>query len=102
LPVSRETGAFEKPLALTHEATPLCPFIAAAVEIADPEHPALVRAREYKKSVAARLTETAREAGAADPDCSGSSWRCCSTAPRPGPGPLALTPSRPPPTSRPR
>lgn len=57
--------------AFTHAPTPLCPFIAAAVEIADPEHPARVRAREYKKSVATRLTETAREAGAADPELLG-------------------------------
>ena len=47
---------------------PLCPFIAAAVEIADPGHPARVRARDYKKAFAARLTETAREAGATDPE----------------------------------
>jgi len=46
----------------------LCPFIAAAVEIPDPEHPARLLALEYKKAIAARLAETAREAGAADPD----------------------------------
>jgi AcrR family transcriptional regulator len=47
---------------------PLCPFIAAAVEIADPGHPARVRARDYKKAFAARLTDTAREAGATNPE----------------------------------
>jgi AcrR family transcriptional regulator len=47
---------------------PLCPFIAAAVEINDPEHPARVRAAEYKRAFAARLTEAAREAGAAEPE----------------------------------
>src|ERR1700760_4976872 len=47
---------------------PLCPFIAAAVEIPDPDHPARVYARDYKKAFAARLTEAAREAGAADPE----------------------------------
>jgi AcrR family transcriptional regulator len=47
---------------------PLCPFIAAAVEIHDPGHPARVYARDYKKAFAARLTETAREAGATDPE----------------------------------
>jgi len=47
---------------------PLCPFIAAAVEIHDPEHPARVHARDYKKAFAMRLTETAREAGATDPE----------------------------------
>ena len=47
---------------------PLCPFIAAAVEINDPDHPARLRARDYKTAFAARLTETAREAGATDPE----------------------------------
>jgi AcrR family transcriptional regulator len=47
---------------------PLCPFIAAAVEIHDPSHPARVHARDYKKAFAARLTETAREAGATNPE----------------------------------
>jgi AcrR family transcriptional regulator len=70
-PRERLLAVFESPLAVTNDATPLCPFIAAAVEIADPEHPARVRAREYKKSVAARLTETAREAGADDPELLG-------------------------------
>ena len=50
---------------------PLCPFIAAAVEIADPEHPARVRARKYKEAVTARLTEAAREMGAANPELLG-------------------------------
>nr|WSW65032.1 TetR/AcrR family transcriptional regulator [Streptomyces sp. NBC_00995] len=48
--------------------TPLCPYIAAAVELHDPQHPASQCARDYKKAVAARLADTAREAGAADPD----------------------------------
>ncbi|WP_399944014.1 hypothetical protein ACGH52_30805 [Streptomyces sp. BBFR25] len=48
--------------------TPLCPYIAAAVELHDPEHPASQYAREYKKAVAGRLADTAREAGAADPE----------------------------------
>jgi AcrR family transcriptional regulator len=48
--------------------SPLCPFIAAAVEIHDPDHPARVYARDYKQAVAARLTETAREAGATNPE----------------------------------
>jgi AcrR family transcriptional regulator len=48
--------------------SPLCPFIAAAVEINDPAHPARVHASGYKKAFAARLTDTAREAGAADPE----------------------------------
>ncbi|MBO1756881.1 TetR/AcrR family transcriptional regulator [Allobranchiibius sp. CTAmp26] len=48
--------------------SPLCPFIAAAVEIADPAHPARLYARDYKTAFAARLTDTAREAGATDPE----------------------------------
>ena len=47
---------------------PLCPFIAAAVEIHDPGHPARVYARDYKRAFAARLADTAREAGATDPE----------------------------------
>jgi AcrR family transcriptional regulator len=47
---------------------PLCPFIAAAVEINDPGHPARVYARQYKKALAARLAETAREADATNPE----------------------------------
>ena len=47
---------------------PLCPFIAAAVEIHDPDHPARLYARDYKRALAARLAETAREAGATDPE----------------------------------
>ena len=47
---------------------PLCPFIAAAVEIPDPGHPARRYARDYKQALAARFTDTAREAGATDPE----------------------------------
>ena len=48
--------------------SPLCPYIAAAVEIPDPGHPARVHARDYKNAFAARLTDTAREAGATHPE----------------------------------
>ncbi|MEU1534106.1 TetR/AcrR family transcriptional regulator [Streptomyces fagopyri] len=48
--------------------TPLCPYINAAVELNDPQHPASQYARDYKTAVAARLADTAREAGAADPE----------------------------------
>jgi len=37
---------------------PLCPYIAAAVELHDPQHPASQYARDYKKAVAARLADT--------------------------------------------
>jgi AcrR family transcriptional regulator len=58
----------ERLLAVFDIHSPLCPFIAAAVEIQDTGHPARVYARDYKKAFAARLTEAAREAGATDPE----------------------------------
>jgi AcrR family transcriptional regulator len=58
----------ERLLAAFDVHAPLCPFIAAAVEIPDPGHPARVQARDYKKAFAARLTDTAREAGATNPE----------------------------------
>lgn len=58
----------ERLLAVFDVHAPLCPFIAAAVEIPDPGHPARVYARDYKNAFAARLTEAAREAGATDPE----------------------------------
>src|ERR1022692_2413058 len=48
--------------------TPMCPYIAASIEIHDPQHPARQYARDYKKAFAARFAETAREAGAANPE----------------------------------
>jgi hypothetical protein len=48
--------------------SPLCPFIAAAVEIQDPDHQARDIASDYKKAIAARFAETAREAGATNPE----------------------------------
>jgi AcrR family transcriptional regulator len=59
--------ARERLLAVFHVHSPLCPLIAAAVEIADASHPARVHARDYKQAFAARLAETAREAGATNP-----------------------------------
>ncbi|WP_410630994.1 TetR/AcrR family transcriptional regulator [Amycolatopsis sp. cmx-4-83] len=68
-PRERLLAAFEAPANATEDdITPLCPFIGAAVEIHDPDHPARQRAHDYKKAVAARLAETAREAGATNPD----------------------------------
>jgi AcrR family transcriptional regulator len=62
-PRQRLHAANDKPAS-----TPLCPYIAAAVELHDPEHPASRYARDYKTAIAARLTETAREAGATNPE----------------------------------
>src|SRR6476469_7395801 len=58
----------ERLLAVFDIHSPLCPFIRAAVEIQDPDHPARLLARDYKKAFAARLTDTARAAGASDPE----------------------------------
>jgi AcrR family transcriptional regulator len=58
----------ERLLAVFDVHSPLCPFIAAAVEIPDPGHPARMHASNYKKGFAARLADTAREAGAAHPE----------------------------------
>ncbi|WP_427884843.1 TetR/AcrR family transcriptional regulator [Kribbella sp. GL6] len=61
-------AVFELPARGRQEPTPLCPYIEAAVEIHDPEHPASQVARDYKLALAARLTDTAREAGATNPE----------------------------------
>ncbi len=58
----------ERLLAVFDIHSPLCPFIGAAVEIQDPGHSARLLARDYKKAFAGRLTDTAREAGAPDPE----------------------------------
>jgi AcrR family transcriptional regulator len=62
-PRERLLAAFEIPAS-----TPLCPYIAATVELHDAQHPASQYARDYKAAIAARLTETAREAGATNPE----------------------------------
>ena len=62
-PRERLLAAFDMPAS-----TPLCPYIAAAVELHDPQHPASQYARDYKIAMAARLTETVREAGATNPE----------------------------------
>ena len=67
-PRERLLAAFEMPTSGPGELTPLCPYIAATVEIHDPQHPASEYAREYKLAIAARLADTAREAGACDPE----------------------------------
>ena len=46
----------------------MCPYIAASIEIHDPQHPARQYARDYKKAFAARFAETAGEAGATNPE----------------------------------
>jgi AcrR family transcriptional regulator len=58
----------ERLLAVFEAVTGLCPFIAAAVEIPDPQHPARQHAHDYKQAFAARFAEAAREAGATHPE----------------------------------
>jgi AcrR family transcriptional regulator len=58
----------ERLLAIFDIHSPLCPFIGAAVELPDPQHPARLYARDYKVGFAARLTDAARDAGAPDPE----------------------------------
>jgi AcrR family transcriptional regulator len=67
-PRERLLAAFEAPASGTKDLSPLCPYIAAAVELHDPQHPASQYARDYKKAFAERFTETAREAGATNPE----------------------------------
>src|SRR5450756_1029578 len=44
--------------------TPLCPYIAAAVDFFEPQRPASQYALDYKTAIDARLREAARDAGA--------------------------------------
>jgi AcrR family transcriptional regulator len=67
-PRERLLAAFEVPATGAQDITPMCPYIAASIEIHDPQHPARQYARDYKKAFAARFAETAREAGAANPE----------------------------------
>ncbi|MFI7086464.1 TetR/AcrR family transcriptional regulator [Streptomyces anulatus] len=67
-PRERLLAVFRVPTSGTDELTPLCPYIAASVEIHDPQHPASQYARGYKLALAARLAATAREAGATHPE----------------------------------
>ncbi|WP_392666984.1 TetR/AcrR family transcriptional regulator [Streptomyces sp. LN785] len=67
-PRERLLAAFELPTSGPEGLTPLCPYIAATVELHDPQHPASQYARDYKLAIAARLAETAHEAGAANPE----------------------------------
>ena len=60
--------AHERLLAVFDIHSPLCPFIGATVELQDPSHPARLFARDYKTAFAARLSDTAREVGARDPE----------------------------------
>lgn len=78
-PRERLLAAFEVPTSGTEELTPLCPYIAATVEIHDPQHPASQYARDYKLAIAARLAETAREGRRRRPR---TARRATGTAPR--------------------
>jgi AcrR family transcriptional regulator len=101
-PRERLLAAFEAPATGTQDITPMCPYIAASVEIHDPQHPARQYAHDYKKAFAARLAETAREAGATNPEqlgeqlallLDGASARTESSTPTPFPPPPPSPPS---------
>lgn len=67
-PRERLLAMFETPQSAAHGVTPLCPFLAAAVEIPEPDHHLRIRVHDYKTAMATRLTDLAREAGATDPE----------------------------------
>src|SRR6202522_420210 len=67
-PRERLLAVFEVPATGAPDITPMCPYIAASIEIHDPQHPARQYARDYKKAFAERFAETAREAGATNPE----------------------------------
>ncbi|MFD8079572.1 TetR/AcrR family transcriptional regulator [Streptomyces sp. NPDC059718] len=48
-----------------------CPFLNAAVEVPDPDHPVHLLVAAYKREFARRLTALARVAGARDPEALG-------------------------------
>src|ERR1700744_1187616 len=67
-PRERLLAAFEVPATSAQDITPMCPYIAASIEIHDPQHPARQYARDYKRTFATRFAATAREAGATHPE----------------------------------
>lgn len=67
-PRERLLAIFEPEHDAADGVTPLCPFLAAAVEISEPDHEVRDRVRVYKTAVAQRLTDLAREAGATHPE----------------------------------
>ena len=76
----------ERLLAVFDIHAPLCPFIAAAVEINDPGHPARELARDYKKPSPRVSPRPPARPGPPIPSSSARNWRCSSTAPRPATG----------------
>ncbi|ADJ47402.1 TetR family transcriptional regulator [Amycolatopsis mediterranei S699] len=70
-PRERLLGIFTPPAPKAGDPVRGCPLINAGVELADPDHPAHRYAAERKARFAERLTEIAREAGAADPESLG-------------------------------
>ena len=95
-PRERLLAAFEIPAS-----TPLCPYIAAAVELHDPHHPASRYARDYKTPSPRGSPKPPAKPAPPTPNNSANNWRCSSTAPRPAPGSSTANPSPPPPPSPP-
>ena len=80
--------------------SPLCPFIAAAVEINDPDHPARIYARDYKQALPLGSAKPPARPAPPTPNSSASNWRCFSMAPRPAAESSTPLPSPPPPPSQ--
>ena len=59
-----------------------CPFVNAAAELADVEHPGRQVCGENKQAFIDTLIRLSAEAGARDPDALGTSSRCSTMAPR--------------------
>ena len=77
-PRERLLAAFDLPAS-----TPLCPYIGAAVELHDPQHPACVRARLQDRDRGTAHRHRPRGRRRPTPNSSANNSRCSSTAPRP-------------------
>jgi hypothetical protein len=72
-----------------------CPFLNVSVEVPDPGHSAHRLAAAYKGEFARRLSDIARQAGAADPEALGEQLALLFAArPHAAPPSTAATPSR--------
>ena len=81
--------------------SPLCPFIAAAVEIPDPGHPARFTPATTRKPLPPGSPTPPARLAPPTPNSSANNWRCCWMAPRPAAESSTPRPSPPPPPSRP-
>ncbi|MET7992039.1 TetR/AcrR family transcriptional regulator [Amycolatopsis sp. NPDC005232] len=68
-PHERLVGLFDRPGLVARYRG--CPFHDAAVELAEPDHPGLPLVIEHKHRILRQIIDTARQAGAPDPDLLG-------------------------------